>query len=612
MYVTTFYSFKGGVGRSMSLANAAVELAKRGRRVLVVDFDLEAPGLDTFDVLRPPPGKAVPGIIDFVREFLDVDRAPDARRFLARLPDVGDRGGELWIMPSGAQEASYAARFNEIDWAALYEKRDGYLLFEDLKAQWAEVVKPDYVLVDSRTGHTDTGGICTRQLPDAVAILFFPNEQNLRGLAKVVRDIRAEAREPHGKAIELHFIMSNVPDLDDEDRILDKKIQEFRNELEMTRDPLTVHRYDSLALLTQTVFTRDRPNSRLAKEYCAIVDQIVGCNLDDRDGALAYLERTARMWRGPRTEYESPDHLGEKLKRIKDAHAEDGEVLFHLGIFRENDPRVVRDRSLFDQAIKYDYDEPDVYLRRAGARARDGDPDGASNDALRVLQTDGVPPALVWQAIELIGPNESKAAATAPTVVALDVHERVALAGGLELPDQINVSTCILEQIVDDPNVPEEARADARGILAIRLIATGACIEAARMLRHEDRGTEEMGIQDAFNYGMAAWGATGRIEPEPFVRVVELDKSASRTERPNYLQCMAVASWATGDTESAAEFEARTREAVRGSELSCWRYTEVPANEFLEDLNDIKALIGGDVARVPRFMRSRPTANASS
>ena len=136
MYVTTFYSFKGGVGRSMALANAAVELAKRGRRVLVVDFDLEAPGLDTFDVLRPPPGKAVPGIIDFVREFLDVDRAPDAHGFLARLPDVGDRGGELWIMPSGAQEASYAVRFNEIDWAELYEKRDGYLLFEDLKAQY--------------------------------------------------------------------------------------------------------------------------------------------------------------------------------------------------------------------------------------------------------------------------------------------------------------------------------------------------------------------------------------------------------------------------------------------------------------------------------------------
>ena len=51
MYVTTFYSFKGGVGRTMALVNVAVELAQRGRRVLAVDFDLEAPGIDTFELV---------------------------------------------------------------------------------------------------------------------------------------------------------------------------------------------------------------------------------------------------------------------------------------------------------------------------------------------------------------------------------------------------------------------------------------------------------------------------------------------------------------------------------------------------------------------------------
>ena len=54
--------------------------------------------------------------------------------------------------------------------------------------------QPDYVLIDSRAGHTDTCGICTRQLPDSVVVFFFPNEQNLRGLAEVVGDIRAEAQ----------------------------------------------------------------------------------------------------------------------------------------------------------------------------------------------------------------------------------------------------------------------------------------------------------------------------------------------------------------------------------------------------------------------------------
>ena len=610
MYVTTFYSFKGGVGRSMALANAAVELAKRGRRVLVVDFDLEAPGLDTFDVLHPR--KAVPGIIDFVREYLDSDRAPDAKRFIAPLPakrfmaplpDVGDQGGKLWIMPSGAQKPTYPAHFNEIDWAELYDKRDGYLLFEDLKAQWEKAVNPDYVLIDSRTGHTDTGGICTRQLPDAVAILFFPNEQNLRGLTKVVKDIRAEAERR--KTIELHFVMSNVPDLDDEDQILEKKIQDFRNQLDITSDPLTVHRYDSLSLLNQAVFTRDRPKSRLATEYRAVVDQIVGRNLDDRNGALSYLERTSRLWRRRRTAYESPRDLEESLRRIEKAHTEDGEVLFELGRFRENHPQVDRASSLFDQAIEAGYDEPDVYLQRAEIRARDGDPDGASDDALHALQSEGVPPPLVWHAVELIRPNESAAAAAAPAVVALDVSERFELAGGLDRPDQIKVSTRILESIVDAPDIPDdETRAEARGVLATRLVATGACAEAVKLLRHEDRSIEDMNIRDAFNYGMAAWGATGKIDPGPFVRVVELDKSESELDGPNYWQCMAVACWATGDKKAAANFETRAREAVRGSQFSCWRYARVPVSEFIEDLDDIKALIGGDNAQVPRFMRS--------
>lgn len=614
MYVTTFYSFKGGVGRSMALANAAVELAKRGRRVLVVDFDLEAPGLDTFDVLHPR--RAVPGIIDFVREYLDTDRAPDALKFMARLPDVGDRGGELWIMPSGAQKVTYAAHFNEIDWAELYDKHDGYLLFEDLKAQWEQVIRPDYVLVDSRTGHTDTGGICTRQLPDAVAILFFPNEQNLRGLTKVVKDIRAEKEEPRHKAIELHFVMSNVPDLDDEDRILEGNMQAFRNQLDMKHDPLVVHRYDSLSLLNQAVFTAVRPTSRLAREYCAVVDQIVGRNLDDRDGALAYLEETTAAWRDRRTGYESPDDLEKKLRRIEKAHAEDGEVLFHLGRFREDDPRVARAPSLLDRAIRADYREPEVHLQRARIRARDDDPAGAraaSADALHVLQAEGVRPRLIWQAVSMIRPEESGAAAASRAIASLDAGERVALANGLDWPNQTETSKRILKPIVDDPDVAGWTRARARTALAMRLIATGACGEAAKLLRHADRRVEDMDSIDAFHYGMAVWGQSGAIVRDPFVRVVETDKSESGSPSgsPDYWQFMAVACWATDDTAAAAGFEMRARESLRGSAFSCWRYAEVHANEFIKDMDDIKALIGGDTTRVPRFMRNEPALGAA-
>lgn len=46
--VVTFYSFKGGTGRTMAMANVAWILATNGKRVLVMDWDLEAPGLHRY------------------------------------------------------------------------------------------------------------------------------------------------------------------------------------------------------------------------------------------------------------------------------------------------------------------------------------------------------------------------------------------------------------------------------------------------------------------------------------------------------------------------------------------------------------------------------------
>jgi MinD-like ATPase involved in chromosome partitioning or flagellar assembly len=49
--VYTFYSYKGGVGRTMALANVAA-LLSRSSRVLVIDWDLEAPGVRGFFSIR--------------------------------------------------------------------------------------------------------------------------------------------------------------------------------------------------------------------------------------------------------------------------------------------------------------------------------------------------------------------------------------------------------------------------------------------------------------------------------------------------------------------------------------------------------------------------------
>ena len=88
MFVTTFYSYKGGVGRTMALANVASELARRGKSILVADFDLEAPGLSSF-AFNGCNSKTdnTPGLVDFIHHWLEHERAPDIRDFVCRHED---------------------------------------------------------------------------------------------------------------------------------------------------------------------------------------------------------------------------------------------------------------------------------------------------------------------------------------------------------------------------------------------------------------------------------------------------------------------------------------------------------------------------------------------
>ncbi len=323
MYTITFYSFKGGVGRTMALVNVGAQLAKMGRKVLLVDFDLEAPGLETFDRLKPP--HPHPGMVEFVTEYRRTYCSPDIRDYIYSAGSVGKKGGQIWVMPAGRRDAEYHSTLAKIDWLKLYREEEGFLLLEDAKAQWEHEYKPDYVLIDSRTGHTDVEGICTRQLPDAVVMLFFPNEQNLVGLRDVCRRIRKERTSGLEKYVRLHFVVSNVPDLDDEDRILRSIREKFRQELGYRQEDV-IHHYPSLRLLRQVVFVLDQPESRLAKEYKRLVRHLMMFNFEDEKGAKLFLEYYPIFSLFTGESLQSPEPAGDPLSRIAENFPDHDEI----------------------------------------------------------------------------------------------------------------------------------------------------------------------------------------------------------------------------------------------------------------------------------------------
>lgn len=71
--IITFYSYKGGTGRTMALANVGWILATNGYRVLLIDWDLEAPGLHRWfgPLLDDPELQHSRGVIDFFHQFVE-------------------------------------------------------------------------------------------------------------------------------------------------------------------------------------------------------------------------------------------------------------------------------------------------------------------------------------------------------------------------------------------------------------------------------------------------------------------------------------------------------------------------------------------------------------
>ncbi len=233
-------------------------------------------------------------------------------------------------MAAGRRDAEYGQKLAAIDWQHLYGQMEGYLFIEDLKSQWAERLKPDYVLVDSRTGHTEVGGICTRQLPDTVVVLFMPNEQNLRGLKHVVDSIRNEVNGSAPKTINIEFVVSNVPNLDDEEAILSRMMRKFNRELGF-RASHAIQRYDSLSLLNQSIFVVQRPKSRLARQYRTLLQRLVEHNIEDRGGSLRYLERQNKA--DYLDSVESQREVRKQVDGIVEYHANDPEIVFSAALF---------------------------------------------------------------------------------------------------------------------------------------------------------------------------------------------------------------------------------------------------------------------------------------
>jgi len=225
--IITFYSYKGGTGRTMALANVAWILASNGQRVLVIDWDLESPGLHKYlhPFLVDKQLRDSAGVIEMVRAYasaavqpagdgeevgnLDaatVENLAQVQRYASSLDYAFPNDGVIDLVSAGKQVPAYSAAVSTFNWDDFYDRLGGGTFVDALRRDLRRHY--DYVLIDSRTGLSDTAGICTVLLPDVVVDCFTMSTQSIDGAVAVARSIRNLRAEP----IQLYPVPMRVED----------------------------------------------------------------------------------------------------------------------------------------------------------------------------------------------------------------------------------------------------------------------------------------------------------------------------------------------------------------------------------------------------------------
>lgn len=391
--IITFYSYKGGVGRSMALLNVAYTLQSLGRHVLVIDLDLEAPGVSGFltrnQELEPHPADQ-PDVVDFLKAALPVARWRPGSTDRPIIPKLSDylrsvkpdcfapaqnprfeRTRIDVITASDAQD--YANRLADLNVAGFSSEdleelgnvvRDligrHEFPFTRLKDEPPVPTKYDYVLVDSRTGFTETSGLCIGPLSDRLVVFTGLNDQNINGTAEFLRvvGLKAAARsEPWDDQDDIKdttryaarigpkptfLVASPVPHGDME--LKKSRFQAIKDTIGTA--PNFFITYHPRLSLFETIFLRDFPEEGITSEYRELTNAILRMVMDDASHLRSLVFPSAQLT--------TISHLGEPVPGFNSSSREPEteptiDIILRLAaLIGEEDVRQMADRFNFN------------------------------------------------------------------------------------------------------------------------------------------------------------------------------------------------------------------------------------------------------------------------
>ncbi len=218
METVSFYSYKGGVGRSLLITNTARFLSLSGRRVVVLDLDLEAPGLlyklgDAEAREVATRGERL-GIVDYLADLFETGAPPASLDpYLVTVPTPPELDGFIRLLPAGsAPHPRYWERLEAL--AELRRARepdlDLAMVLMELAGRIEAELAADYLLIDTHSGVTEFGGLATTALADRVVCLTLASDECLDGTRAVLDALRGAERPPGRGAVTVDVLLHRV------------------------------------------------------------------------------------------------------------------------------------------------------------------------------------------------------------------------------------------------------------------------------------------------------------------------------------------------------------------------------------------------------------------
>lgn len=347
--IFTFYSYKGGVGRSMALLNMAYFLHARGRHVLIVDLDLDAPGASGFlhrsEELLPQAtaGDVVDVLAAVVREVraapAGIEPPLPALRLEAFLRSVEPSKYARAVHPKAPrarldvlaadQTRDYTSRLSALELSSLSAEQIAQasdllrgVLFQQsfpIHQPWQEEgelpedTRYDYILVDSRTGLSEIGGLCVGPLSDRLIVLCGLNDQNIAGTRQFLELVGLEPKarpadaeswddaDPPAEGGLRPVTLGPKPTLLVASPVPGGEMTYKKERMKVLEDtiglrPVKLSYHPQMALM-ETIFVRDHEDEYLAIEYTTLANRVMSMVADTEDQLMAPIYRQTRSRR---------------------------------------------------------------------------------------------------------------------------------------------------------------------------------------------------------------------------------------------------------------------------------------------------------------------------